>query len=354
VQMILVRHAVRDADDDNGGLSRRGTHQATILADALKRRGVEPDLYLTSGRTHAKRTAEHLIDVLTPGSSSVVLDALTPDCGPGGIDDVVEEAARANHGLESASCVVLVGHEGRLSDLVTELTSNRSRPIGHGHAMCITAGNIHEFLVGHGKACYRYPTADHQEEAVRAKVTSKMTVSTFLAGFVFTALSAILVLDVDDEGWPWHRDIAIIALTLSLVLFIAAVYIYDQLGTPAGFWTDADRPRTFWGRLYRWQEMRAEHRWTAVADRAGGDPAEGGKQADDHPEFYRITHDGPAYWLMVRTSRLVFTPAIVLALAGFTMMLVGTEDWWISAGGIGGVVIAGGYAAWYRPDLGAD
>ena len=48
-----------------------------------------------------------------------------------------------------------------------------------------------------------YPTVDYHEEALRAKVNSKMTVATFLAGFVFTALSALLLLDKHE--WPWHR-----------------------------------------------------------------------------------------------------------------------------------------------------
>ena len=56
---------------------------------------------------------------------------------------------------------------------------------------------------------------------------------------------------------------------------------------------------------------------------------------------------------MVRTSRRVFTPAVVLALAGFVALLVGTGDWRIWAGGLIGLGLAGGYATIHRPDLGA-
>jgi hypothetical protein len=74
-----------------------------------------------------------------------------------------------------------------------------------------------------------------------------MTVSTLLAGFVFTARSGLLLLS--PGRWTVEQVIAVIALAYSLTLFIASVYIYDQLGMPTGFWTDARRPQ-LWARLY--------------------------------------------------------------------------------------------------------
>lgn len=70
--------------------------------------------------------------------------------------------------------------------------------------------------------------------------------------------------------------------------------------------------------------------------------------------FIGVLHDGPVYWDMVATSRLVFTPAVALAFAGFLALLIGTNDTWIWAGGLVGMSIAAGYAALRRPDLGAD
>ena len=131
-----------------------------------------------------------------------------------------------------------------MSDLVVELTGSRARQIPHGGAVCVHGESLQALLCGRGSILFRYPTVDHQEEQLRSKVNSKMTVATFLAGFVFTALSALLLLQGAD--WTWHRVVAAAALTAALVLFVSAVYIYDQLSTPPGFWTDGNKSRYFW------------------------------------------------------------------------------------------------------------
>jgi hypothetical protein len=213
---------------------------------------------------------------------------------------------------------------------------------------------LQDLASGRGCVRYRYPTVDHQEEPIRAKINSKMTVSTFLAGFVFTALSAVLLLPLNT--WPLHRVIATSALTAALVMLIATVYIYDQLGTPAGFWTDADKPRLFWRGLYRLREARLERLW---AKRRKAAPKwltdeEKARWADDHPIMYRPLNDGPAYWLMVRTSRFIFTPGVVLALVGFVSLLIGTGDRRVMIFGLVGLVTAGVYCLLSRPNLGAD
>jgi phosphohistidine phosphatase SixA len=352
MEIVLVRHGVRNARHDNGRMSDHGRYQIKTLACALELRGTLPDLLLTSRKDHAQEAATLLSERLTRATPLVVLDALTPGCGPGGIDEVVRQARAAGVALESSACLLIVGHEGRLSDLVTELTGGRSHPLSHGGAVCVRGASLRDLVAGRGSVYYRYPTVDHQEEPLRAKVNSKMTVATFLAGFVFTALSAVLLLDRTE--WPWHRVTAATTLTASLALFVASVYIYDQLGTPSGFWTDADRPRAFWRRLYQRREARLEDLWTRLTEDAEGDDQDKRRQADDHPAIYRRRHDGAVYWLMVRTSRFVFTPAVVLALIGFVALLVGTGDWRIWTGGLAGLLAAGGYASLHRPDLGAD
>ena len=213
-----------------------------------------------------------------------------------------------------------------LSDLVTELTGTRSHPLLHGGAVCVRGDSLQDLAAGRGSIHHRYPTVDYQEGSLRAKVNSKMTVATFLAGFVFTALSALLR---DQDDWPFHRVVATTALTASLALFVASIYIYDQLGTPSGFWTDADKPRKFWRYLYQRREARIEKRWSKFKQAAKGDDDAKARLADDKQEMYRPRHDGPVYWLMVHTSRFLFTPAVVLSLAGFAALLVGTGDRWI-------------------------
>ncbi|UOT08378.1 MULTISPECIES: hypothetical protein [Rhodococcus] len=57
---------------------------------------------------------------------------------------------------------------------------------------------------------------------------------------------------------------------------------------------------------------------------------------------------------MVRTSRLVFTPAVLVALAAFVFVLVGTGTLVVTVVSGIALLLALGYAAFRRPDLGAD
>ena len=329
-----------------------------MLSHAFELRGTRPTLFLSSLLAHAQETAKVLADCAAsqrpPTTGPVPLPGLTPRRGISGFDEVARQAKAAGAELEPHACVLVVGHEGRLSDLVTELTGVRLSPVPHGGAVCIRGQSLQDLAAGRGRVHYRYPTVDHQEGALRSKINSKMTVSTFLAGFVFTALSAVLLLPL--RTWPLHRVVAASALTAALVLLIAAVYIYDQLGTPSAFWTDADQPRLFWRKLYERREARLERQWIRRRETAPDDLTdhEKARWADDHPRFHRPLHDGPAYWGMVKASRFVFTPGVILALVGFVSLLIGTGDWRILTFGLTALLAAGVYCSWHRPNLGAD
>ena len=143
-----------------------------------------------------------------------------------------------------------------------------------------------------------------------------MTVATFLAGFVFTALSALLR-DQDDSalsrvsGQPRY----------SVALFVASIYIYDQLGAPFGFWTDTDKPRKFWRYLYR--PARPTSR-TVEKEQRGKTMTTQGRLADDKQEMLpaalmrtRLLPDG-AHLPVPRH------PRGLMRLAGFAALLVGT------------------------------
>jgi phosphohistidine phosphatase SixA len=346
VDFVLVRHGSRHqhVTEADSGLTDHGYHQIQALAHALRLRQSEVDCYLSSRSRPAQETTQVLQKTLGGHSVPVhVLSCLTPDAGPGDVATLIEEARSAVPDLDRRRCVVLVGHEGRLSDLVTELTGRRIRPVGHGEAVCVRGGCPTDLVAGRADVHFRYPTFDHQEESLQSKVQSKMTVSTLLAGFVFTALSGLLLLSPGQ--WRVEQVIAVIALASSLALFVASVYIYDQLGMPTGFWTDAKRPR-LWARIYRRAEHRREARWHAIAAVEGPDAAD----EDVRPWL----QDGPRYHLMIRTSRLLFIPGTWLALVGFLALLKGTGDLRILAGAFTGLVIAGGFALSRRPDLGAD
>jgi phosphohistidine phosphatase SixA len=345
VDFLLVRHGSRHHDEaTDGGLTDHGHHQIRTLARALRLAGSEPDCCFSSRSRHAQETAKVLQRALGEHSEPVhVLGCLTPQGGPGDVTTLVEQARAAVPDLDRRRCIVFVGHEGRLSDLVTELSGRRIRPLGHGDAVCLRGSCLTDLVAGRAELHFRYPTFDHQEASLQSKVQSKMTVSTLLAGFVFTALSGLLLLSPGQ--WAAEQVIAVIALASSLTLFIASVYIYDQLGMPTGFWTDARRPQ-LWARMYRRAEHRREARWHAIAAVEGVDAAD---------EALRPwLQDGPRYHLMIRTSRLLFIPGTWLALVGFMALLKGTGDLRILAGAAIGLVIAGGFAMTRRPDLGAD
>jgi phosphohistidine phosphatase SixA len=351
IEIVLARHGARHRCGDHGVLNERGWLQAAALARALNLRRSTPDTIFSSAHRDAWDTADRIGRQLPQPLTPVTLDCLTPKRGPCTIEDLLEQADANGVDLWGAHCVLVVGHEGRLSDLVVELTGSRERPIPHGGAVAVRGDSLVQLVLGRGTLYYRVPTVDHQEDVLREKVTSKMTVATFLAGFVFTALSAVLLL---TRPWPLHRVIAITALTASLALFISAVYIYDQLATPSGFWTDAGRPRPWWRKLYDRRERRLDKRWARLMSQAEGDADHKARRADDHPDFHRPAADGPMYWLMVKTSRWVFTPAVMLAFSGFVALLVGTDDARIWIGGVVALLVGGTYAAFHRPDLGAD
>ncbi|KAF0956741.1 hypothetical protein MLGJGCBP_00239 [Rhodococcus sp. T7] len=251
---VFVRHGARTDQK----LSARGSYQMHILAKALAVQELCPTHIFSSEADHALESARILSKELSDKVDPIKLEALKPEGGPSGIDVLVGQIEGTGAALSGASAVVIVvGHEGRLSDLVTDVSGNREHPIAHGGAVCIQGSALADFQAGRGRVHYRYPTVDYQEDKLRPKVQSKMVVSTFLAGFVFTALNALLL---EEKEWPWHRVVAAVALTVSLALFVAAVYAYDQIGTPSGFLTD-NNPRGLQRKLSNWRERRLDKKW---------------------------------------------------------------------------------------------
>ena len=118
------------------------------------------------------------------------------------------------------------------------------------------------------------------------------------------------------------RAISAVSLTASLALFIAAVYMYDRLSMPEGFWIDEERPSSQFGR---------------------------GKAFEQH-----LRTNGPLYALMIWTWDHVFTPAVALNLVGFVTLLISTDNYIVLTGGLAAIVAVGiGYLL-FRPKLGND
>jgi hypothetical protein len=267
---------------------------------------------------------------LTQGSTSA-----------GDLEGLLQELEGKSLELSFGDQVVLVGHEGRLSNLLTELTGQRDRPFEHGGLACVRAGSVAALRKGKARVDFRFPVVDHGEKDLQAKAQSKMGVASFLAGFVFAALIEVLLNHPDTD---LHRAAAVM-LTLALALFVAAIYIYDQLSMPPGFWTDGPRPRLP-RTLANWRERRIEERWLKTAAQTTPE------QADDESAAVRL--DGPLFVTMVRASRWLFTPAVALSLLAFVAIVLEVHVWWVTAGAAISVAVAVVYFFAHRPMLGVD
>jgi phosphohistidine phosphatase SixA len=359
MQIVIVRHASHDGPR----LTPRGRQQVERLAGALKDRGVHPTLILSSEREHAWETSQILARRLA-GDHPAAHERSGPlypvPGNPGDFEDVVR-AARL-HGIEPAGheTVMLVGHEARVSGLVMQLTGARTRPVPAAGAVAVQAQRIEDLLKGRGTIDFRYPVVDHQEAALRPKVQSKMTVATLLAGFVSAAL--VTNLFVDDFTGP--KQAAAVLLTLSLALLVATVYIYDELGMPEGYWARGTRSR-----LRSWletrRELRLERGWRRHA--SGSAPQHErlreARWIDDDAEWWpavateheaQVARDGPMYTWMVATWRYVFTPAILLALASFGILVFDAGSTATGIACSASVLLALAWLALRRPPLGMD
>ena len=162
---------------------------------------------------------------------------------------------------------------------------------------------------------------------LREKITSKMTVATFLAGFTFAALLQLLNDPTRFQSTP--NRIAVISLTLALSLFVAAVYMYDRLSMPRHFWRY--------------------------------DPAEvnqsQSKKLIERLHFkvhlqHNMLNDGARYTYMIGIWQWVFTPAVCAAVVGFSAVLYGSNDRLVFWTSIVVIVVVAIYYVVLRPILG--
>jgi phosphohistidine phosphatase SixA len=359
MRIIVIRHGHRNGQC----LSLLGEHQVHELALALEHRGVKATLYLSSDARYAKQTRNHLAAALSPTSEAITQESppLNARPGlPGGMAHIVSASQSQGIDLRDHDTIVLVGHEGRLSNLLTELTSQRSRPLERGGAVGVRADDFRELLKGRADVDFRYPVVDHQEAALRQKVQSKMTVATFLAGFVSAALVALILTD-DFGSW---RQVAAVLLTLALGLFVATVYIYDELSMPEGFWLTG-RPSQIRRRLTAHHEHQRVLRWESIAQGTESarasvddvtwlrDPKERRKAlADEDAAEERLA--GPIYTYMVQTWTFVFTPAIAFSLLGFGVIMFDGGTRLAGLASLTAVVVAVGWLMLRRAPTATD
>jgi phosphohistidine phosphatase len=118
--LILLRHAKSSwtdssLDDADRPLAERGKRDAPRMAERLKTRGAQPTLLLTSHARRALRTAEIVGRALGLGSGQMRTVRELYLASPDAIRGVLAAQDDAH------DCVLLVGHNPGLTDLVNEL-----------------------------------------------------------------------------------------------------------------------------------------------------------------------------------------------------------------------------------------
>jgi phosphohistidine phosphatase len=123
--LLLLRHAKSDWDDPSlrdfdRPLAARGERDAPRIGKALRKRGLLPDLIISSPAARAKETIEAVITAAKMDADvhfdETVYGASSPE--------LISLITRLP---DAASCVLLVGHNPGLEDLVGRLSGSHER-----------------------------------------------------------------------------------------------------------------------------------------------------------------------------------------------------------------------------------
>ena len=120
--LILVRHAKSSRDDPSlpdrdRPLDDRGRLDAPKMGKRLARRGVKPELLLTSPALRALTTAQLVAEELGYKRKDIVVD---DRLYAGSSDDLLDVIRALDKKLD---CVMLVGHNPEFTDLANRLSS---------------------------------------------------------------------------------------------------------------------------------------------------------------------------------------------------------------------------------------
>lgn len=120
--LLLVRHAHASRDDpalpdSQRPLDARGLHDAPRMGRRLAKRGVTPELIVSSPALRALTTAQLVADELGVARDAIVVDDRLYAASVGELLDVV-------HALDDRwRCVMLVGHNPEFTGLAHRLAS---------------------------------------------------------------------------------------------------------------------------------------------------------------------------------------------------------------------------------------
>lgn len=323
--------------DENVGLSEYGRKKSLALANHLRNLGAIPEYCFTSTYRHASETAEILAATESTSIQNVIeVEALTPKTPDEDftIDNIILHAREKNIDLKPGNVVAFVGHESRLSQLITRMTGKRFRPLDHLDVVCVSGKDIMDLHRGCGKVVWRIPVKAFLEDELRVKIASKMTVATLLAGFSFAALLQVLTAKPLPNIYDFVTNpsltmvvttvlpfVAIVTLTAATGLFIATVYIYDRLSMPEGFWIET--------RAAKWSRL---------------------------PKIVRENknENGLMYAHMIHAWMRFFTPAVIFGGVGLLLIVASYGSILLSLLCVAAFIGAGVYYRWKRPQLGVD
>jgi phosphohistidine phosphatase SixA len=350
LEIVFVRHGRRTYarefkhNDANDPLDQSEHQAIAACRGILENEGVRLSRVFVSRYQHAQDTARILCNkselLSKDGTPVEIVPELTPKSGA----DIDGMFARIESRIAPPinGTFLFVGHEPRLRQLITQFTGVRLEPLDYLDMVHVVAGCASDLRLGRANVDWRYPVRNTSETELRQKVMSKMTVATFLAGFTFTSLGVALSglnKTVSPAGTPpplvwfdyvmpyeWHIFInvaALLLLSLSLGLFVGAIYVYDQLAMPRGLW-DSEGKDSLWFCWFRPSKLRKN-----------------------------LKKNGYVYAHMVMAWSRLFTPAVGLAAVGFGLLLAARS-----------VFLAGLYllaltlaAIWYglnKPKVGFD
>lgn len=116
MELYFLRHGEAEppapgSADDARQLTERGRQDTRLVAQALQRAGVRPEVILTSPLLRARQTGEALEEVF--GGSARVEERLRSGCTLGDIQEVLADRPEARF--------ILVGHEPDVSRMVGRL-----------------------------------------------------------------------------------------------------------------------------------------------------------------------------------------------------------------------------------------
>ena len=317
-QVILVRHAERTHlnPDREDPLTAKGRDAAERLGDHCKRFGISPNLIISSGFAHARETAELIGSKVSPSAPVIAARSLEPHGDDLSIEAIIHETKSQGQAFPEQAIVLIVGHEPRLTQLATMMSTKRFPPLDRLEPLCIEADNLSALRLGQGNFRWQFNSREApnhprpsgpSSDALKEKLVGKTTVAALLAGFTFTALLE-LVKDPERLQFMGHIDfnairysLPIFFLTLSFVGFLAAVYIYDRLSMPEDFLESNPTKSIFLENLGKYAPILVK---TYLA---------------------REERFGFVYAAMIHSWQWVFTPAVCFGLLGFLCIVARTS-----------------------------